>query len=289
MKENYQVSSFPNFIIQKKECTKFEQKFFKASDHCTFKFDFQTTEFSFEKMKTKLCNAFNQFKKEIVENITVFSDHQKETYLARLTLRIEGIRSPWISVPDQKKSDGQKIKISINGKNYASEFDLYCKRVMQKKNELKKFIQSLSLQSHINKEEKTDLQRFIKPIINPKHIPSVLKVFEDHLTPDDLTVFENLLRTGEDAQQCIIFMGNGNRLADAFKQLFNAGLILRYNKKELQKWICRNFKYLYRAEIKDFKYDYLNKLISGNDEICQNPILNVSKERNAETVLIKKI
>ncbi len=79
----------------------------------------------------------------------------------------------------------------------------------------------------------------------------------------------------------LVFKGNGNQLADAFKQLFDANLIVGCNKADLEKWIVPKFSYLSsKGELREFTEGYLNGMISTATRPCKSPILKIQQHGN---------
>jgi len=119
----------------------------------------------------------------------------------------------------------------------------------------------------------------IKPIFNLPSIPVIFDILQDFFSPAHQVLLKFILETGDDASEQLIFLDNGNRLADAFKQLKDSDIITGCKKIELEDWIYRNFQFRNRKQITKFKPRYLSDIISTDKDKCQNPILNVSKDK----------
>ena len=117
----------------------------------------------------------------------------------------------------------------------------------------------------------------IKPIFNPDVIETIFDVLKDFFDIKQHLLLKQLLENGNNASEYLIFLGNGNKLADAFKQLIKTNFITGCEQKELEKWICLNFKYRYRQKIKEFTLKYLNDIISTNWDKCKTPIISIKK------------
>ncbi len=89
-----------------------------------------------------------------------------------------------------------------------------------------------------------------------------------------------LIQTNTVPAYPLVFKGNGNQLADAFKQLFEANLIVGCRKNELEKWIAKHFVYRYKNANKEFTEGYLNGIISSDVKPCKSPILEVKKKED---------
>ena len=121
-----------------------------------------------------------------------------------------------------------------------------------------------------------------KPILNPNFLDVVYDVLKDFFNKDQQFSLRTLLATGEDANEPLIFLDSGNRLADAFKKLKKEGIITGCLNKELEAWILRNFKYRHRKDgIIAYKSKYLNSIISSQADSFSNPILKVITNRQS--------
>ncbi|HXB39233.1 MAG TPA: hypothetical protein VNZ49_01755 [Bacteroidia bacterium] len=128
----------------------------------------------------------------------------------------------------------------------------------------------------------------IKPIFKPETIQTIFDLLKDFFSMEHQIQLKQIFETGNNTSEHLIFLGSGNRLADAFKQLIKADIITGCEQKELENWIYINFKYRYRKKIKDFTLRYLNDIISTNKDLCQRPLLNVTKENATGNILISK-
>jgi hypothetical protein len=131
-----------------------------------------------------------------------------------------------------------------------------------------------------NKNDKgTHFLPEIKPIFNSEAINTIFDLLKDFFSKEHQSQLNEILQTGNIADDKLFFLDNGNRLADAFKQLIKADIITGCEQKELETWIQKNFCYRYRNNIKEFTPRYLNDIISTNKEKCQKPVLNVKQDK----------
>lgn len=121
------------------------------------------------------------------------------------------------------------------------------------------------------KEAVSKVYEILKPFFNKEHQKQLL----------------NILKTGEDATEQLLFNDNGNRLANAFKQLKMSDFITGCSKKELERWISQNFKYRFRGQVKQYQATYLNDIVSTNKFICNKPLLAIDKNERGD-IFIKK-
>lgn len=122
-----------------------------------------------------------------------------------------------------------------------------------------------------------------KPITgSPRFVDGVterlFEIIKGYFTPDDQQRLLPLLQENQSPASPLLFHGSGNQLADAFKQLYEANLIVGCLKSDLEKWIAANFAYVYRKQQRTLPPNYLAAIISSNAKPCQSPILDVRKQ-----------
>ncbi|MBL4586011.1 MAG: hypothetical protein JKX84_02990 [Flavobacteriales bacterium] len=138
-------------------------------------------------------------------------------------------------------------------------------------------------------EKKTEQETIeTKPVLKPEAVQAVFEIIKDFFITEQQDELKQILETGNDASQHLVFLDNGNRLADAFKQLKKADVITGCKQKELESWIQGNFKYKHRKQVKEFTLRYLNDIISTNKDNCQRPILNVTVTKSNGKINITK-
>jgi hypothetical protein len=129
----------------------------------------------------------------------------------------------------------------------------------------------------------------IRPTFLPEFIPQVFHILKDFFSRTDQPVLLKLLETGGNSEKRLLFIDNGSRLADSFKQLFDCGIVIGCQKKEFEDWICKNFHYRYRNVVKAFTKRYIADIISSSKDKCQKPILNVKQEKTTGRFFITKV
>ena len=138
-------------------------------------------------------------------------------------------------------------------------------------------------------ETNTGLEKLkLQPVLKPEKVEAVFEILKDYFQAEQQTELFQLLKTGIGSKKRLNFRDNGNRLADAFKQLKKADVITQCGQKELEAWIAENFKYTYRNQIKNYTARYLNDIISTNKDKCVRPILNVKTDRVTGEILITR-
>ncbi|WP_026632790.1 hypothetical protein [Dyadobacter alkalitolerans] len=111
------------------------------------------------------------------------------------------------------------------------------------------------------------------------------KIFKEYFEEKDQQPLFTLLNNNISPKQKLLFNSNGNQLADTFKQLIEANLIVSCSKAELESWIIENFQYVSNAQAKPFTTGYLNGIISSDTKICKSPILAVTRKGSEEPAL----
>jgi hypothetical protein len=133
-------------------------------------------------------------------------------------------------------------------------------------------------EAHKETENKQIIDEVIfeaKPIFKPEEIETIFDILKVFFSTEQQESFRSFIETGENVKEKLLFMDNGNRLADAFKQLKNSDFITGCNQIELINCICTNFNYRFRRKVKNYTLKYLESIISTNKDLCQKPILNV--------------
>jgi len=114
----------------------------------------------------------------------------------------------------------------------------------------------------------------LKPIFKPEAIDTIFEIIKDYFKAEQQTELLSILKTGNKASNKLLFMGNGNRLTDTFKQLIEYDFITCCEKKDLINWTCLNFSFLRRGEIKPFIHGTVEKTISGNN-FCKSHLIEI--------------
>ncbi len=128
----------------------------------------------------------------------------------------------------------------------------------------------------------------IKPMFIPEAIETIFNILKDHFSPEQQPPLKEILKSGNNASELLLFKGNGNRLADAFKQLFEKDFITGCQKKELQKWIFTNFLCLKERKPANYKTRTLEDIISGNKAPCKKPLFIIERNKLTGEQLIRK-
>ncbi len=124
------------------------------------------------------------------------------------------------------------------------------------------------------------------PTIKEQSVTDLFDILKDHFLPEQQEGLLQLLQSGKADGVQYIFTGNGNQLADAFKQLYEANLIVGCNKADLENWIQANFLYTDKGSQKKFTEKYLNNIISTDTKACQSPILDTKKNSEGQYVIL---
>ena len=135
-----------------------------------------------------------------------------------------------------------------------------------------------SIEGYNFKNNSSQKNKFLdkKTVLIKKEFNQVFELLKIFFEEQDHSKLKETLKYGINQKTPLIFNGNGNRFADAFKKLIENDFIVGKSKQELQKWIAANFKYIYRSNIKEYSNDYLEKCISRNDNPCKNSIFEIT-------------
>jgi len=113
------------------------------------------------------------------------------------------------------------------------------------------------------------------PTIKTEAIPIIFEILKDFFDARSQNEFKTILETFGNTNEKLNFKSNGNQLADTFKKLFDNHFITGLQKNDLINWIALNFNFLYRSKVTDFKTKTLELIISGNQNPCKNPIIEI--------------
>ena len=124
------------------------------------------------------------------------------------------------------------------------------------------------------------------PTFKPGIALQLLDLLREYFVTEDHLKLEKLLLTGEVPESPLVFRGFGNQLADAFKQLFDANLIVGCRMSDFERWIAPKFTYLSnQGEIRELTEGYLNGLMSTKTRPCKSPILKIEQKENRFLIL----
>ena len=114
-----------------------------------------------------------------------------------------------------------------------------------------------------------------RPKFNHQYIDDFLQLIRTYFSEEHFSQLDALIKADEQPASQMIFNGNSNKLADAFKQLYEANLIVGCNKAELEKWILKHFLYSNGDKVNEYSEGWLSAIISSDAKVCKSPILEV--------------
>ncbi|MEJ8802123.1 hypothetical protein [Pontibacter sp. H249] len=131
----------------------------------------------------------------------------------------------------------------------------------------------------------------VKPVMSYPHFTDGVaekftEVLKGYFTQADQDQLLPLFLHNQAPASPLLFHGNGKQLADAFKQLYEANLIVGCLKGEMEMWITKHFAYVYRGQQKSLPPNYLGAIISSNAKPCQSPILDVRKRSDGSFTIV---
>jgi hypothetical protein len=114
-----------------------------------------------------------------------------------------------------------------------------------------------------------------RPKFNHQYIDDFLQLMRTYFSEEHFNELAALIKLEEQPASQLIFNGNSNKLADAFKQLYEANLIVGCNKAELEKWILKHFLYSNGDKVNEYSEGWLSAIVSSDTKVCKSPILEV--------------
>lgn len=124
------------------------------------------------------------------------------------------------------------------------------------------------------------------PTFKPGIASQLLDLLREYFVSADHPKLERLLLLDDAPDSPLVFRGFGNQLADAFKQLFDARLIVGCQMADLERWIAPKFNYLSnQAEARELTEGYLNGLMSTKTRPCKSPILKIEQKEDKFYIL----
>lgn len=112
------------------------------------------------------------------------------------------------------------------------------------------------------------------------------EVLKNYFVTEDHVKLKKLLLNDQAPEAQLVFRGNGNQLADAFKQVYDANLIVGCQQADLEKWLAPKFLYVSpKGKTSEFTEGYLNDLISTNMRPCKSPILKIEQKEDKFLIL----
>jgi len=194
---------------------------------------------------------------------------------------------------DEKKSIINKIErlstidkrldFLIDVKHYLLEKELYSsadkiflKSILlqiELNTEKKEKVYNNNINLHKPKENTKEITIEKIPIFKEDYIELIYKDLKPYFSPTQQFDLLNLLKEEKKLSTKLQFNSNGNKLAHAFKLLYERNIITSCTKRDLEKWISENFQYLGKDSFSNYKRKYLNEIISTNKITCKINIL----------------
>lgn len=128
-----------------------------------------------------------------------------------------------------------------------------------------------------------------KPKFKQELQEDIYSILKDFFDINERNQLWQLIETGNDLDKPILFLGNGNRLADTFKQFIKADVITGCQQNQLEGWIVKNFQYIRQGKTHSFTPRYLNDIISTKKDLCRKPLLNVTVAKVTGQIQIRRI
>lgn len=134
-------------------------------------------------------------------------------------------------------------------------------------------------------EPSTALAAF-SPTLDPKAVGPFLDILKNYFSADEHSRLEALLVKNEIPDSPLLFRGQANQLADAFKQLYDERLLISRRMIDLENWIALRFNYLNnQGEVRDLSEGYLSGVMSEKSRPCKSPILKIERKNDSFFIL----
>jgi hypothetical protein len=134
-------------------------------------------------------------------------------------------------------------------------------------------IEPLPPQSREPEPSTTSIKYISKPCFKSESIENTISVLNNYFDTTQHADLKEIIETGSNATEKLLFKDNGNKLTDYFRELFNNNTITGCTKTVLINWIVDNFKFTNGSSKKDYRFDTVEKVISSKDRLCKNPII----------------
>ena len=230
----------------------------------------------------KILTQFNRF----WNNYFLHNPRASETFQDNYLLVIEFGEIFYTNILEPGKTDGIV--------NWEFVEDL-CDSIRAREESLGQFINEIHALEKIGADgaasevpslEPTQVRVRRHPVFVEGFADQFFKIFKEYFDEKGREALYTLLINNNPPKKKLLFNSNGNQLADAFKQLIEANLIVSCNKAELESWIIDHFQYVSNSLSKPFTAGYLNGIISSDVKICKSPILAVKKNGESGLALI---
>lgn len=170
------------------------------------------------------------------------------------------------------------VKHHISNLDYKSDSDSYFLNKIQALINYNKEIREFQGQSNNETEQQTATSTKenccnFSPIFNTEHLDEIYIILKKYFNTEQHNLLYNLLKTGiNTTEQLLLFLEDGNKLADAIKKLFDIGIIAGCKKVDIEHWIANNFQYRKNKIVTSYTENYIHRLISSTQYPCKNPI-----------------
>jgi hypothetical protein len=111
----------------------------------------------------------------------------------------------------------------------------------------------------------------------PKAVEPFFEILKDYFDSKNHDELKRILATGKKTGQKLLFRSRGNRLSDSFKQLHEHDMIAGLSKKALIQRIIECFMFDHKGKPKPFKIETVERVVSGKQNPCKNPIITVEE------------
>ncbi len=114
-----------------------------------------------------------------------------------------------------------------------------------------------------------------KILLTLENANSLYSILSQYFDPRRHPELLEVLKTGKNVEEKLIFKDVGIRLLDTFKQLKRSDLIIGLKQYQLMAWIVDNFQFSYRGKNTDFKPGTIEQAFSGLNYQSKKPIIMI--------------
>lgn len=125
------------------------------------------------------------------------------------------------------------------------------------------------------------------PFFDPVYVPDIHRHLHKYFAQDQQDLLRERISNDTAIGEKLVFLDNGNKLADAFKKLFESQIITRCRKNELISWIADNFMFRKGDNTVNFNEKTLTDIISSNIKNCKNPIFTIVRDKNTGKYILE--
>jgi len=139
----------------------------------------------------------------------------------------------------------------------------------------------------LDSEKGTDSPKSeIKPVFKPEAIDTIFEILKVYF-PSQNEELKQVLETGIQPLQKLIFQGSGKTLLDFFKQLMKGQYLTIAVQDDFLTWLSISFEYLHLRQPNEISKKYASTIISGNSRAAKGNRLIDVESKNGKFEIIQ--